>query len=249
MAKVPADVLQEWGREHRIASLATDPQVAEGAAIAKAILPSLQAAPEADDADAHHDDHEADEAAHGPPLGRVEASCPPHLLAVPGVLQQVVQLIGQDALSDIEREYLLAARILGTSDDALRAKLAEAQRALVTLVDENRQWFKAKVGPEVSQTPREQAFCAHAIITGGVLLVPDATRDARFSANPLVTGEPHVGFYAGVVLHDAARHRRRSFGRAPRSGAGHLSPTPLSRSRRRAHPAPFPTTDRRSWRG
>jgi hypothetical protein len=113
MAKVPADVLQEWGREHRIASLATDPQVAEGAAIAKAILPSLQGAPEADDADAHHDDHEADEAAHGPPLGRVEASCPPHLLAVPGVLQQVVQFFNDTAIKPQPQFATMSALALG----------------------------------------------------------------------------------------------------------------------------------------
>ena len=85
------------------------------------------------------------------------------------------------------------------------ARLCEVPIALVSLVDEHRQWFKAKVGLQASQTAREQAFCAHAIIDpGSMLVVPDATRDARFSANPLVTGEPCVRFYAGVVLHDAA---------------------------------------------
>jgi len=84
------------------------------------------------------------------------------------------------------------------------ARICETPIALVSLVDEHRQWFKARVGLQASQTAREQAFCAHAIIDpGGVLVVPDAQRDVRFSANPLVTGEPHVGFYAGVVLHDA----------------------------------------------
>jgi hypothetical protein len=113
MSRVPRHDLEAWGREHRIASLATDPQVAEGAAIAKAILPSLQAAPEADDDDGQPtDDHEADEAAHGPPLGRGEA-CPPHLLAIPGVLQQAVDYFNATARSPQPQFAVLAALAFG----------------------------------------------------------------------------------------------------------------------------------------
>ncbi|WP_206238277.1 sensor domain-containing diguanylate cyclase [Novosphingobium terrae] len=72
--------------------------------------------------------------------------------------------------------------------------------ALVSLVDRDRQWFKAKTGLEVSQTPREVAFCAHAVAANDALVVPDATVDERFAQNPLVTGAPNVRFYAGVPL-------------------------------------------------
>jgi signal transduction histidine kinase/DNA-binding response OmpR family regulator len=87
------------------------------------------------------------------------------------------------------------------------ARVCEVPIALVSLVDEHRQWFKAKVGLEASQTPREQAFCAHAILTPErLMVVPDTRADPRFSGNPLVTADPWVRFYAGVPLVDAAGH-------------------------------------------
>ncbi len=80
--------------------------------------------------------------------------------------------------------------------------------ALVSLVDMERQWFKANVGlPGVNETPRDVAFCSHAIQDDALFEVPDARLDARFSANPLVTGDPDIRFYAGapLVLDDGAR--------------------------------------------
>lgn len=80
------------------------------------------------------------------------------------------------------------------------ATICDTPIALITLVDEGRQWFKARIGLEGSETSRDEAFCAHAILDSAVMQVPDATRDRRFEDNPYVTGEPSVRFYAGAPL-------------------------------------------------
>lgn len=115
-----------------------------------------------------------------------------------------------------EKERLRALRaleILDTPpergfDDIARiaAFLMKTPIALVSLVDEDRQWFKARVGLEVAETPREDSFCAHAILDVGVTHVRDASRDERFRDNPLVVDAPAIRFYAGAPLRTAEGH-------------------------------------------
>lgn len=82
----------------------------------------------------------------------------------------------------------------------MACKLFEVPIAMVTLVDDKRQWFKSCVGLNVSETARDISFCGHAILSDEVLVVSDAEKDVRFADNPLVIGDPHIRFYAGCPI-------------------------------------------------
>ena len=112
--------------------------------------------------------------------------------------------------TSFERERLAALERLEILDSApeplfdsftqLAAKMFDTPIALISLVDQDRQWFKARVGLDVDHTARDISFCQHAILLDDVLVVRDAAQDARFCDNPLVTGPPHIRFYAGAPL-------------------------------------------------
>lgn len=114
------------------------------------------------------------------------------------------------AIPSGERERLATLRDLNILDTPAEEKFDRLTRlarrlfdvpiALVSLVDESRQWFKSTDGLDALETPRDVSFCGHAILGSGVFVIPDATKDRRFGGNPLVLGGPEIRFYAGCPL-------------------------------------------------
>ena len=103
--------------------------------------------------------------------------------------------------------YLRSLNILDTVAEErfdrltrLAARLFNVPIALVSLVDEHRQWFKSKIGLDANETSREVSFCGHTILNNDVLVIPDTMKDLRFEDNPFVTDEPFIRFYAGCSL-------------------------------------------------
>ncbi len=113
---------------------------------------------------------------------------------LPGNEKERLEALRQTGLLDTrpEDEFDSLARIASV--------ICDTPMASITLVDERRQWFKANIGSEATETPRDVAFCSHTILQEDLFIVEDATLDPRFSDNPLVTGEPKIRFYAGAPL-------------------------------------------------
>ena len=109
-----------------------------------------------------------------------------------------------------EQARLEALRLLGVLDTPPEERFDRLTRmakrlfgvpiALVSLIDEHRQWFKSCLGLSVSETPRDISFCGHAILGSDLFIIPDTKKDPRFADNPLVLGAPHIRFYAGCPL-------------------------------------------------
>ena len=110
--------------------------------------------------------------------------------------------------NEVERlRQLRLFRILDSGSESafddlnrLAGIICETPISLITLLDEKRQWFKSREGLGVTETSRDVAFCAYAIMQDDVLVVEDASQDARFAANPLVTSDPSIRFHAGAPL-------------------------------------------------
>jgi len=122
----------------------------------------------------------------------------------------------EPAETDDEPERLEALRATGVLDTApeedfdtltyLARRLLSVPVALVSLIDQQRQWFKARVGLDMRELPRWISFCGHTIHGADVFHIPDATQDERFCDNPLVVGEPGIRFYAGHPIHSSGGH-------------------------------------------
>ncbi len=118
-------------------------------------------------------------------------------------MTQIDEQSGEEARLQVLRKYhiLDSEPEIAFDDLALLAShICETPMAAISLVDEDRQWFKARIGFTTAETPRSISFCTHAIQQRDIFVVPDATKDDRLRNNPQVAGDPHIRFYAGAPL-------------------------------------------------
>ncbi|MDO6706837.1 diguanylate cyclase [Photobacterium sp. 1_MG-2023] len=124
-------------------------------------------------------------------------------------------LVPEKPRDEVERlQSLHALTLLDTDREErfdrvtrLARRMFQVSMSTVSLIDENRQWFKSCIGDDVTETPRDISFCGHTILGNAPFIIPDAAQDARFKDNPLVTGPPYIRFYAGVPLLYDSRYK------------------------------------------
>jgi len=114
--------------------------------------------------------------------------------APPSIEAARIAALNRYAILDTEPEQSFDDLVI------LAAYVCKTPMAMLSLVDEHRQWFKSKVGVQVRETPREVSICSHAIRQEDLFVVPDTLEDPRFRENVLVVGEPRIRFYAGAPL-------------------------------------------------
>src|ERR1700729_3425992 len=116
--------------------------------------------------------------------------------------QRAVQRNDQERVAVLEKYAILDTEPEQAFDDLtlLASFVCKTPIALISLIDEDRQWFKSKVGMTARESPRDIAFCSVAIQQSDVMVVPDTLKDERFRNNPFVTGGPNIRVYAGAPL-------------------------------------------------
>lgn len=114
-----------------------------------------------------------------------------------------------ERLADLRRHQILDTPEEDEFNDLilLASRICSAPISLISLIDSNRQWLKARNGIEAIETDRDASFCSHTILENDVFIIPDATRDERFFDNPYVLGNPEIRFYAGVPLVSQAGYK------------------------------------------